>query len=133
MTRSFTQLFDDFDSRRISRRRLLQGIAAATLAAPAASFAQEPAAGQGRGNAPRDTTPLVPPFEPTGAGANSERRAGYCRRAPLATFLELFPERNQVMILLRHRRAISLGHGSALDGAIDFLLPGEAHLPPLRM
>ena len=66
MTRSFTQLFDDFDSRRISRRRLLQGIAAATLAAPAASFAQEPAAGQGRGNAPRDTTPLVPPFEPTG-------------------------------------------------------------------
>ena len=31
---------------------------------PAASFAQEP--GAGRGNAPRDTTPLVPPFESTG-------------------------------------------------------------------
>jgi catechol 2,3-dioxygenase-like lactoylglutathione lyase family enzyme len=45
----------------ISRRLFLQAVAAA---ASAPAFAQEPAA---RGNqAPRDTTPLVPPFESTG-------------------------------------------------------------------
>ena len=45
----------------ISRRLFLQAVAA-TASTPA--FAQEPAA---RGNqAPRDTTPLVPPFESTG-------------------------------------------------------------------
>ncbi len=47
----------------ISRRQLLQTLAASTVAGPVASFAQQPA---GRPPAPRDTTPLVPPFEPTG-------------------------------------------------------------------
>src|SRR5499426_1657004 len=65
MTRSFEQLVDDFDAGRISRRQLLMALAAA-FAAPAVSFAQEQEAGRGRGQAPRDTTPLVPPFEPTG-------------------------------------------------------------------
>jgi catechol 2,3-dioxygenase-like lactoylglutathione lyase family enzyme len=64
MTRSFTRLFERFDREGISRRHLLQALAAATIAAPVASFAQEP--GAARPAAPRDTTPLVPPFEPTG-------------------------------------------------------------------
>ena len=46
----------------ISRRLFLQAVAAAS-AVPA--FAQAPAGGRGN-QAPRDTTPLVPPFEPTG-------------------------------------------------------------------
>jgi catechol 2,3-dioxygenase-like lactoylglutathione lyase family enzyme len=65
MTRSFSQLVDDFEAGRISRRQLLTALAAA-LAMPGVARGQEPAAGRGRGNAPRDTTPLVPPFEPTG-------------------------------------------------------------------
>jgi len=48
-----------------SRRQLLQALAAAAVSTPVASFAQDPAAA-GRGQAPRDTTPLVPPFEATG-------------------------------------------------------------------
>jgi catechol 2,3-dioxygenase-like lactoylglutathione lyase family enzyme len=47
----------------ISRRQLLQTLAASTVIAPVASFAQQPAV---RPPAPRDTTPLVPPFEATG-------------------------------------------------------------------
>src|SRR3954469_9415459 len=47
----------------IPRRLFLQALAAAAAVTPA--FAQEPAAA-GRGQAPRETTPLVPPFEPTG-------------------------------------------------------------------
>ena len=46
----------------ISRRLFLQTVAAAS-AVPA--FAQAPAAGRAN-QAPRDTTPLVPPFAPTG-------------------------------------------------------------------
>ena len=46
----------------ISRRLFLQTVAAAS-AVPA--FAQAPAGARGN-QAPRDTTPLVPPFEPTG-------------------------------------------------------------------
>src|SRR3954447_9597072 len=63
MNRSFTELVDDFEAGRISRRQLLMALAAA-VAVPAAAFGQE--AGRGRGQAPRDTTPLVPPFEATG-------------------------------------------------------------------
>lgn len=63
MTRSFTDLYT-FNGATISRRQLLQALAAAAVAAPAASFAQT--TGAGRGTAPRDTTPLVPPFEATG-------------------------------------------------------------------
>ena len=51
----------------ISRRELLQALGLSMAAGPLVVFAQEPAAGRGRGQqAPRDTTPLVPPFEPTG-------------------------------------------------------------------
>jgi len=49
----------------ISRRQLLQLAAAAAVSTPAMSFGQA-AGAQGRGQAPRDTTPLVPPFEATG-------------------------------------------------------------------
>lgn len=49
----------------LSRRQLIQALAVAAVSAPAASFAQDPATA-GRGQAPRDTTPLVPPFEATG-------------------------------------------------------------------
>src|SRR6185503_12878054 len=63
MNRSFNQLVDDFDAGRISRRQLLMALAAA-LTVPAGAFGQD--AGRGRGQAPRDTTPLVPPFEATG-------------------------------------------------------------------
>jgi catechol 2,3-dioxygenase-like lactoylglutathione lyase family enzyme len=63
MTRSSAQLFNDINGALMSRRQLLQVLAAAAVAAPAASFAQNAA---DRGAAPRDTTPLVPPFEATG-------------------------------------------------------------------
>src|SRR5262245_51498339 len=65
MTRSFIRLVDDFDAGRISRRQLLMALAAAVVV-PAGAFAQEQEAGRGRGQVPRDNTPLVPPFEPTG-------------------------------------------------------------------
>jgi len=64
MTRTFTRFQNDVDGR-ISRRRLLETMALAAVAAPAVAFAQEPPAGRG-GQQPRDTTPLVPPFEATG-------------------------------------------------------------------
>jgi catechol 2,3-dioxygenase-like lactoylglutathione lyase family enzyme len=76
MPQSFSQLFADFDRGKISRRQLLQALAAAAVIVPGASlFAQgTPARGTtpgdsgraGRGRAPRDTMPLVMPFEPTG-------------------------------------------------------------------
>ena len=79
MARSFSQLFNDFDGGRISRRQLLQALAVAAVAVPASSFGQGTPArgaapgdsgraggGRGRGNVQRDTTPLVMPFEPTG-------------------------------------------------------------------
>jgi len=65
MTRSLTHLFDGFDGGRISRRQLLQALALAAVSAPSASFAQRAGAGADPA-AQRDTTPLVPPFEPTG-------------------------------------------------------------------
>jgi len=64
MPRSFIQLVDDFEAGKISRRHMLMALAAAAVAVPAGAFGQE--AGRGRGQAPRDTTPLVPPFESTG-------------------------------------------------------------------
>jgi catechol 2,3-dioxygenase-like lactoylglutathione lyase family enzyme len=62
MTRSRSHLFEPFDRTGISRRQLLQALAVAAIASPVASLAQEP----GANRAPRDTTPLVPPFESTG-------------------------------------------------------------------
>src|SRR5262245_40063067 len=64
MMRSLTELLDDFQAGRISRRRLL-ALAAAAMAVPRTAFAQDPAPARGQ-QAPRDTTPLVPPFEATG-------------------------------------------------------------------
>ncbi|HEY2848746.1 MAG TPA: VOC family protein [Gemmatimonadaceae bacterium] len=81
MSDSLTQLFADFDRGKISRRQLLHALAIATVAIPGASlFAQGTTAadsgragrggrggrGGGAGRAPRDTMPLVMPFEPTG-------------------------------------------------------------------
>ena len=77
MSQSFIQLFADFDRGKISRRQLLAALAAAAVVVPGASlFAQgAPARGAtpgdsgragGRGRAPRDTMPLVLPFESTG-------------------------------------------------------------------
>ena len=76
MPLSFFQLFADFDRGKISRRQLLQALAAAAVVMPGASlFAQGvPARGAtpgdsvrgGRGRAPRDTMPLLLPFESTG-------------------------------------------------------------------
>jgi catechol 2,3-dioxygenase-like lactoylglutathione lyase family enzyme len=63
MIGSFTDLVDDFQAGKISRRQLL-ALAAAAVAVPGNAFAQDP--GGARGQAPRDTTPLVPPFEATG-------------------------------------------------------------------
>lgn len=75
MIRSINQLFHAFERGTISRRQLLLALGAVAVAGPAAAFAQGVAqggqgrrggrGGRGRG-APRDTTPLVMPFEPTG-------------------------------------------------------------------
>jgi catechol 2,3-dioxygenase-like lactoylglutathione lyase family enzyme len=74
---SIAQLFADFDGKKISRRQLLQALAAATIA-PAVVFGQggtgrgaaaDSGRGGGRGRgggAQRNTVPLVMPFEPTG-------------------------------------------------------------------
>jgi catechol 2,3-dioxygenase-like lactoylglutathione lyase family enzyme len=76
--RSISQLLAEFDSGKISRRQLLQALAAAALVTPMSALAQGGAvggrgtaadsgrAGRGRGGAPRDTTPLIPPFQSTG-------------------------------------------------------------------
>jgi catechol 2,3-dioxygenase-like lactoylglutathione lyase family enzyme len=76
MPRSITELLDDFRDGTLSRRQLFQALAAAAVAVPALAVAQGTtgarpdsgrAGGRGRGGgAPRDTVPLVPPFEPTG-------------------------------------------------------------------
>jgi catechol 2,3-dioxygenase-like lactoylglutathione lyase family enzyme len=49
----------------ISRRELLRALGISIAAGPLVVLAQEPVTGRGQ-QAPRDTTPLVPPFEPTG-------------------------------------------------------------------
>src|SRR5262245_35474018 len=61
-----SKLFNDFDRGVISRRRLLQalGIAAATM--PMAGFGQGSCGGDRAGTPGCNTTPLQPPFEPTG-------------------------------------------------------------------
>jgi catechol 2,3-dioxygenase-like lactoylglutathione lyase family enzyme len=70
MSRSITELLDDFRDGTLSRRQLLQALAAAVVAAPALAVAQGVAAqgatGARRGGPAQDTVPLVPPFEPTG-------------------------------------------------------------------
>ena len=78
MRDAIAQLLDDLRDGKTSRRQFLQALAAA-VAVPAVSLAQAAGGGRGavadsgrgggrggRGLAPRDTTPLVLPFEPTG-------------------------------------------------------------------
>src|SRR5438045_195006 len=73
MPDSITQLLADVRDGKMSRRQLLQALAAA-VAMPAVAMAQRGGArgaaadstGRGRGGAPRDTTPLILPFAPTG-------------------------------------------------------------------
>ena len=78
MRDAIAQLLDDLRDGKTSRRQFLQALAAA-VTVPAASLAQAVGGGRGavadsgrgggrggRGLAPRDTTPLVLPFEPTG-------------------------------------------------------------------
>lgn len=78
MPRSITDLLDAFRDGNMSRRQLLQALAAAAVTVPAIAVAQGAGAtrpdsgragggGRGRGGgAQRDTVPLVMPFEPTG-------------------------------------------------------------------
>src|SRR5262247_700072 len=67
MNRSITRILDDFESGTLSRRQLLQLLGAAAVVGPVATIATgAQTAGGGRSAAPRDTTPLVPPFEATG-------------------------------------------------------------------
>ncbi len=64
---ALTKLFTDFDSRRISRRQLLQALGIATVAAPlSAAFGQGRCGGDRAGTPGCDTTPAKAPFEPTG-------------------------------------------------------------------
>ena len=63
MADSFTELLDTLREAALSRRQMVQALAAA-VAAPVVALGQR--GGAGRGTAPRDTTPLVMPFEPTG-------------------------------------------------------------------
>jgi len=78
MPRSIEELLAAFHDGALSRRQLLQTLAAAAVTIPAVALAQGStgarpdsgrAGGGGRGRggfAQRDTVPLVPPFEPTG-------------------------------------------------------------------
>jgi catechol 2,3-dioxygenase-like lactoylglutathione lyase family enzyme len=78
MPRSIDDLLAAFHDGTLSRRQLLQTLAAAAVTIPAVALAQGStgarpdsgrAGGGGRGRggfAQRDTVPLVPPFEPTG-------------------------------------------------------------------
>jgi hypothetical protein len=76
MPRSISDILDDFHDGTISRRQLLQALAAAAVTVPALALAQgstgarpdsgRAGGGRGRGGFARDTVPLVPPFEPTG-------------------------------------------------------------------
>jgi catechol 2,3-dioxygenase-like lactoylglutathione lyase family enzyme len=63
-----SKLLNDFDRGRVSRRQLLQaiGIAAATASMPRITFAQGSCGGDRAGTPACNTTPMKPPFEPTG-------------------------------------------------------------------
>ena len=62
MRRPLTSFADSFRPATLSRRDLLRALAAGAVVIPTALSGQQ----AGRGAAPIDTTPLVPPFEPTG-------------------------------------------------------------------
>src|SRR5262245_36645974 len=63
---ALSRLFDDFDRGVISRRRLLQALGLAAAAAPMAAFGQGQCGGARAGTPECNTTPLPPPFKPTG-------------------------------------------------------------------
>ena len=66
MDDALTRLFHDFDRGAISRRRLLQALGVAAVAAPLSAFAQGRCGGGRAGTPECDTTPAKAPFEPTG-------------------------------------------------------------------
>jgi predicted enzyme related to lactoylglutathione lyase len=69
MSDVLTNLFNDYDRGRLSRRQLLQALGLAAAASPLSSlaFGQGSCADRGRAGAPGcDTTPAPPPFEATG-------------------------------------------------------------------
>ncbi len=61
-----SRLFNDFDHGRITRRQLMQGLGFAAAAAPIAAFGQGQCGGDKAGTPQCVTTPMKPPFEPTG-------------------------------------------------------------------
>jgi catechol 2,3-dioxygenase-like lactoylglutathione lyase family enzyme len=66
MADQLTQLFNDFDRGRISRRHLLQALGIAVAARPLSVFAQGQCGGTRAGTPACDPTPAKLPFEPTG-------------------------------------------------------------------
>jgi catechol 2,3-dioxygenase-like lactoylglutathione lyase family enzyme len=68
MDDALTELFDEFDHGRLSRRQLLQalGLAAVGAAVPVRIFGQGRCGGARAGQAGCDTIPAKAPFEPTG-------------------------------------------------------------------
>ena len=66
MSIELTNLFDEFDRGRLSRRQLLQALGIAVALRPAAAFAQGQCGGARAGTPECDPTPAKLPFEPTG-------------------------------------------------------------------
>jgi catechol 2,3-dioxygenase-like lactoylglutathione lyase family enzyme len=66
MSDILTTLFSDFDSGRITRRRLLQALGVAVAMRPALALGQGQCGGARAGTPECDTTPARLPFEPTG-------------------------------------------------------------------
>jgi predicted enzyme related to lactoylglutathione lyase len=67
MKKAISELFNDFDRGKISRRHLLQALGlAAAAATPLATFGQGQCGGPAAGTAKCNTKALPPPFEPTG-------------------------------------------------------------------
>jgi hypothetical protein len=61
-----SRLFNKFDRGAISRRQLLQALGLAAAAGPIAAFGQGSCGGPNVGTPRCNTTPMKPPFEPTG-------------------------------------------------------------------
>src|SRR6267378_7760712 len=66
MSTELSNLFNDFDRGRLSRRQLLMALGVAVAMRPASAFAQGQCGGARAGAPECDTTPAKLPFEPTG-------------------------------------------------------------------
>jgi catechol 2,3-dioxygenase-like lactoylglutathione lyase family enzyme len=66
MGKDLTQLLNDFDRGRLSRRQLLSVLGVAVAMRPASAFAQGQCGGARKGTPECDPTPAKLPFEPTG-------------------------------------------------------------------